>query len=222
MEANVSGIAKAYAAAETLFGQLQVWQLLMIALHTPGGAVLLLLVTLPAQLPCVSRPPCRQHVTGQSGMHMHPTSNATTGGLGSAHCYVHSIFNSVNPLRKQMLRKQPQYASNDTALARVDSADAATLVATPAAASTFTALQQATTSAACTFGGHSRVMPDLHSVNDASSPRSTTHIHLLLLLHKIFAAKGLSVNYAEQAISNQSATKTSYILNAYSPSAHCV
>jgi hypothetical protein len=37
MEANVPGIAKAYAAAETLFGQLQVWQLLMIALHTPGG-----------------------------------------------------------------------------------------------------------------------------------------------------------------------------------------
>ena len=35
MEANVSGIAKAYAAAETLFGQLQVWQL--FALHTPGG-----------------------------------------------------------------------------------------------------------------------------------------------------------------------------------------
>ncbi len=36
MEANVSGIAKAYAAAERLFGQLQVWQLLMVALHTPG------------------------------------------------------------------------------------------------------------------------------------------------------------------------------------------
>lgn len=37
MEANVSGIAKAYAAAERLFGQLQVWQLLVIAVHTPGG-----------------------------------------------------------------------------------------------------------------------------------------------------------------------------------------
>lgn len=49
MEANVSGIAKAYAAAETLFGQLQVWQLLVIALHTPGG---LFLVTLPAMLSC--------------------------------------------------------------------------------------------------------------------------------------------------------------------------
>ena len=190
MEANVSGIAKAYAAAETLFGQLQVWQLLMIALHTPGGAVLLLLVTLPAPLPCVSRPPCRQHVTGQSGMHMHPTSNATTGGLGSAHCYVHSIFNSVNPLRKQMLRKQPQYASNDTALARVDSADAATLVATPAAASTFTALQQATTSAACTFGGHSRVMPDLHSVNNASRPQEHHPHSLAVAASQDFRSQG--------------------------------
>ncbi len=108
----------------------------------------------------------------------------------------------MNPLR--MLRKQPQYASNDTALARVGSADAAALVANPAAANTFTALQQATTSAARTFGGHSRVMPELHSVNDAS--RSQEHNPPLVVAASagIFAAKGLSVNFAEQTISNKS------------------
>ena len=107
----------------------------------------------------------------------------------------------MNPLR--MLRKQPQYASNDTALARVGSADAAALVANPAAANTFTALQQAT-SAARTFGGHSRVMPELHSVNDAS--RSQEHNPPLVVAASagIFAAKSLSVNFAEQTISNKS------------------
>ena len=96
------------------------------------------------QCNCVSPPPCRQHITGQSVMHMRPTPKVTTGSLGPAHCcIVQRVFTFVNPLR--MLRKQPQYASNDTALARVGNADAAALVANPAAANTFTALQQATT-----------------------------------------------------------------------------
>jgi len=54
---------------------------------------------------------------------------------------VQIVFDFVNTLRGQVLRRQPQHASSDTALARVGSADAAALAATPAAASTFSKQQ---------------------------------------------------------------------------------
>ena len=108
-------------------------------------------------------------------MHMRPTSKATTAGLGPAHCYyVQSIFNFAYALRKHMLRKQPQHAHNDTALARVGSDDAAALVATqlqPAHSQLYSG-QQLQMHA---FGGYGRVMTHLHSVNNAG----TSHLHLL-------------------------------------------
>ena len=127
---------------------------------TAAGAVLFTSVG-ASQLFCflqhcsyVSPPPCRQHLTGQC-MHTRPRSKTTSLpcrpqvalALPSV-VIVQNVLNSVNTLRRQMLRKQPQHASNDTALARIGSADAGALVATPAAASTLTAPQQATASAA--------------------------------------------------------------------------
>ncbi len=105
-------------------------------------------------------------------MHTRPTSKATSLSYRSqvalalpSVVIVQNAFNSVNTLRRQMLRKQPQHASNDTALTRIGSAEAA--------ASTCTAPQQASASAACTTGGYSRVMPELYSANDAG--RSQEH-----------------------------------------------
>ena len=99
-------------------------------------------------------------------------------------------------------------------LQRVGSADAAGLVATPAAASTFTAPQQATASAACTLGGYGRVMPEPYSV-DASryqelNPLPVTQVRAVAASHEIFAAKGCSatvVNDAGQVIGSKSSTK---------------
>jgi len=54
---------------------------------------------------------------------------------------VQNVFNFVSTLTGHMLRRQPQHASSDSALARVGSADAAALAATPAAASTFSKQQ---------------------------------------------------------------------------------
>ena len=170
----------------------------------------------------VSPPPCRQHVTGQCIMHTRPTSKATSLpcrpqalALPSV-VIVQNVFNSVNTLRRQMLRKQPQHASNDTALARIGSADAAAPVATPAAASTFTAPQQATASAACTLGGYSKVMPELYSANDASrsqehNPLPATQSRAVAASQEIFAAKGCSaivVNDARQVIGSKSSTRS--------------
>ena len=98
-------------------------------------------------------------------MHMRPTYKATSLpcrpqvalALPSV-VIVQNVFNSVKTLRRQMLRKQPQHATNYTALARVGGADAAALLANPAAVNAFTAAQQATTSAAFTFGGDARAV----------------------------------------------------------------
>ena len=102
-------------------------------------------------------------------------------------------------------------------LARVGSADAAALIATPAAASTFTVPQQATTSAACTLGGYSRVMPEPYSASDASwsqehNPLPVNQLRAVAASQEIVAAKVSSatvVNDAGQVIGSKSSSKRS-------------
>lgn len=116
-----------------------------------------------------------------------------------------------------MLRKQLRHATNDTALARVGSADAAALVATPAAASPFTAPQQATISAACTPGSYGRVMAEPYAVNDASwsqehNPLPVIQLYAVAASQEIFAGKGCSamvVNADGQVIGSEVFTKRS-------------
>ena len=120
-----------------------------------------------------------QHVTGQCVTYKCLTSKAS-----SLPCrpqvalplpsvvIVQNVVNFVNTLRGHMLRRQPQHASSDTALARVGSADAAALV------------QQATALAARTLGCHSRGMPEPYSFKSASRAREHNQLCLLLLLQQ--------------------------------------
>ena len=97
----------------------------------------------------MSPPSCRQRVTGPRVMHTWPTSIATALPCRpqvalalSSVVLVQNVLYFVETLRRQTLRKQHQHASNGIALARFGSADAAALIATPAAASTFSKQHQ--------------------------------------------------------------------------------
>ena len=104
---------------------------------------------------------------------------------------VQNVLNFVKTLRRQTLRKQHQHASNGIALARFGSADAAALIATPAAASTFSQhIQQATTAlAARTLGRHSRMMPEPYSDDASRSQKHNPPSLAVAASQGIFAAR---------------------------------